>query len=96
MDKIYAWRNNLRLLGATSKSWGATLVRKSKIALYIFWKLVYAYEIKYNMVRHIPKYIESNSDHGQSHFNQQNNMWKIKLKNLWMFPNVRKIEFLGY
>ena len=44
--QCYGWRNNPRLLGATSKSWGATSVWKSQITLNDFWKLVYGYEIE--------------------------------------------------
>ena len=48
------------------------------------------------MVHHISKYSKSDYDHGQTPFDQQNDMWKIKLKKLSMFPIVIKIEFLGY
>ena len=50
---------------------------------------------KYNMVHHIPKYSKPNYDHGQTPFDQQNNMLKFELRKLSMFPNVIKIEFLG-
>ena len=48
------------------------------------------------MVDHISKYSKSNYDHGQTPFDQQNNIRKIELKKLSMFPNVIKIGFLGY
>ena len=48
------------------------------------------------MVDHISKYSKSNYDHGQTPLDQQNNMWKIELEKLSMFPNVIKIEFIGY
>ena len=48
------------------------------------------------MVHHIPKYNKPNYDHGQTPFDQQNDMRKIELKRLYMFPDAIKIEFFGY